>query len=222
VSYETVDSARKSLIYLWRHQAQRTAAYPNPASNPRQDALLRDAIDDYEVSLVYDQSIIGSALSDFCSVRDPYTEKEFIQMITHTWCQRPMRQLKGKRLYQSAGRYRHIREHLCLFARHHMLLRDEDARNLNLSNIFSIQTRHSATGSDIATGLTFCLSRGKTNRNGVKLYATAFRHRRFYRCTVGAFAFYMLERFMVMLLNNCCRLLSMLRPQIINITVFSK
>ncbi|KAF9122110.1 hypothetical protein BGX30_002203 [Mortierella sp. GBA39] len=60
VSYETVDSARKSLIYLWRHQAQRTATYPNPASNPRQDAPLRDAIDQYEVSLVYDQSFVGS------------------------------------------------------------------------------------------------------------------------------------------------------------------
>jgi len=219
VSYETVDNARKSLIYLWKHQAQRTAAYPNPASNPRQDAPLRDAIDDYEVALVYDQAFIGSTRSDSCSIRDPYTEKEFIRMITHTWCQRPMRQLKGKRFYQSAGRYRHIREHLCLLARHHMLLRDEDARNLNLSDIFSIQTRHSATGSAIATGLTFCLSRGKTNRKGVKLYATAFRHKRFYRCTVAAFAFYMLERFMVRALNNCHCPLNMSRLHFINVVL---
>jgi hypothetical protein len=78
-----------------------------------------------------------------------------------------------------------------------MLLRDEDIRNLNLADTFNIQTMHPAPGSRLASGLVFCFSRGKTNTKGVKLYATAFRHKNFLRCTVSAFAFYMLERFQV-------------------------
>ncbi|KAF9176257.1 hypothetical protein BGZ49_006465, partial [Haplosporangium sp. Z 27] len=77
-----------------------------------------------------------------------------------------------------------------------MLLRDEDIRNLNLVDIFNIQTKHHAPGSMLASGLVFCFIRGKTNRKGIKMYATAFRHKNFLRCTMGAFAFYMLERFM--------------------------
>ncbi|KAF9939591.1 hypothetical protein BGZ65_010101 [Modicella reniformis] len=104
-------------------------------------------------------------------------------------------ELKAKRTYDATSRFQYIREHLCLLARHHLLLRDEDIRNLNLSDIFNIQMRHHAPGSSLASGLVFCLSRGKTNKKGVKLYATAFRHKNFLRCTVAAFAFYMLERF---------------------------
>lgn len=72
-----------------------------------------------------------------------------------------------------------------------MLLRDEDIRNLNFSDIFDIQTRYPAAGSSLASGLVS----GKTNKKGVKLYATAFRHKIFLRCNVATFAFYILERF---------------------------
>ncbi|KAG0010297.1 hypothetical protein BGZ82_003515, partial [Podila clonocystis] len=80
-------------------------------------------------------------------------------------------------------------------ARHHMVLRDEDIRNLKLSDTFCIQQKHNAHGSQLATGLVFAISRGKTNKHRVRLFATAFRHKDFLRCTVGAFAFYMFERF---------------------------
>jgi len=102
-----------------------------------------------------------------------------------------------KRIYKNQKRFQFMRERLCLLARHHMLLRDEDIRNLDLANTFNIQTRHPAPGSTLASGIVFCLTRGKTNHKGVELYATAYRHKNFLRCTMGGFAFYMLERFQV-------------------------
>ncbi|GJJ69211.1 hypothetical protein EMPS_01557 [Entomortierella parvispora] len=63
--------------------------------------------------------------------------------------------------------------------------------------MFCIQAKHPGAGSDLATGIVCCISRGKTNKKGVKLYSTVFRHKNVLRCTVGGFAFYMLERWQV-------------------------
>jgi hypothetical protein len=109
----------------------------------------------------------------------------------------PLRQSPGKRTYNRRRRFQYMRERFCLLARHHMLLRDEDIRNLNLANTFNIQTMHPAPGSSLASGIVFCITRGKTNHKGIELYATAYRHKNFLRCTMGGFAFYMLERFQV-------------------------
>lgn len=127
-------------------------------------------------------------------------------MATYTWQQQPVHRTKGVRKYKCITRFPHIRERLCILARHHMLLRDEDIRNLNLSDVFATLNRKNAHGSIWACGLTFCLRRGKTNKKGTMLYATTFRHKDFRRCTVGAFAFYMLERFMVC--KNICFLVA--------------
>ncbi|KAF9108857.1 hypothetical protein BGX27_008193, partial [Mortierella sp. AM989] len=60
----------------------------------------------------------------------------------------------GKRIYiRKQCRFLHMRERLCLLARHHLVLRDEDIRNINLSSVFNIQTMHSAPGSRLASGL---------------------------------------------------------------------
>lgn len=120
----------------------------------------------------------------------------------YVWQQQPVHRTKGVRKYKCITRFPHIRERLCILARHHMLLRDEDIRNLNLSDVFATLDRKNAHGSTWACGLTFCLRRGKTKKKGAMLYATTFRHKDFRRCTVGAFAFYMLERFIVC--KNTC------------------
>jgi len=78
-----------------------------------------------------------------------------------------------------------------------MLLRDEDIRNLAISDVFCTLRRHTVPGSTQALGLVFSLRKGKTNQTGENMYATAFRHKNFLRCTVAAFAFYMFERFQV-------------------------
>jgi len=118
-------------------------------------------------------------------------------MMAFTWRMLSPRPVKGARTYRGTSRFPHTRERLCLAARHHMLLRDEDIRNLNLSDTFHIMQRHPCPGSQLPLGLVFCITRGKANNTGVKLHATAFRHKDFLRCTMGAFAFYMFERFMV-------------------------
>jgi hypothetical protein len=109
----------------------------------------------------------------------------------------PARKGAVGRTYNGRARFPHIRERFCMTARHHMVLRDEDIRNLKLSDTFCIQQRHNTHGSQLATGLVFAISRGKTNKHRVRLFATAFRHKDFLRCAVGAFAFYMFERFHV-------------------------
>ncbi|KAG0339721.1 hypothetical protein BG005_003410, partial [Podila minutissima] len=196
LSAGTVLNIRKALQYLWKHQSAPTTAYPNPAPNPKNDIPLNEAINNYGVALVYGKISSGSTTrTATCAVRNPYSEKLFLRMLSYTWRMLPAPQALGKRIYKNQKRFQYMRERLCLLARHHMLLRDEDIRNLDLANTFNIQTRHPAPGSTLASGIVFCLTRGKTNRKGVELYATAYRHKNFLWCTMGGFAFYMLERF---------------------------
>ena len=189
--------ARKALIFLWKEQCSRLAPLPSLQPNPRKDIPLMKAIDDYEVKLVYDSVNQSDHRATACSIRDPYIPSEFIRMLSFLWRELPPIQRKGKRSYNRTTRYQHMRERLCLLARHHMLLRDEDIRNANLSDTFSLLQRNSAPGSGTALGLVFCLPRGKTNKKGENMYATTFRHKSINRCTVGGFAFYMFERFEV-------------------------
>lgn len=99
--------------------------------------------------------------------------------------------------YNGCAWFPHMREWFCMTAWHHMVLRDEDIRNLKLSDTFCIQQKHNTHGSQLATGLVFAILHGKTNKQRVRLFATAFRHKDFLQCTVGAFAFYMFEWFHV-------------------------
>ncbi|KAF9562915.1 hypothetical protein BGW38_008966, partial [Lunasporangiospora selenospora] len=39
-----------------------------------------------------------------------------------------------------------------------MLLRDQDLRGLNISDLFNIQQQHPVKGSSLASGLVFCIS----------------------------------------------------------------
>ncbi|KAK3833241.1 MAG: hypothetical protein J3R72DRAFT_231522 [Linnemannia gamsii] len=202
----TVDNYRKACIYLWKLQSQRTTLCPNPAPNPRSDSPLNAAISDYGVRLVYAKASIGTTRDTLCEARDTYDGNKLVRMAMYTWKQQPVHRTKGIRKYSSITRFPYIRERLCILARHHMLLSDEDIRNLNFSDVFSTLNCKNATGSTWACGLTFCLRRDRPNKKGAMLYATAFRHKDFRRCTVGAFAFYMLERFMVCIysVNSYC------------------
>lgn len=198
MGFEAVDMARKALIYLWKEQCSRLAPLPSMEPNPRKDIPLMRAIDGYEVKLVYDSATQSDIRTTACSIRDPYTNAQFLRMLSFLWRGVPPVRQQGKRPYNGARRYQHIRERLCLLARHHMLLRDEDIRNASLSDAFSLQERNALPGSGTALGVVLCLPRGKTNKKGENMYATAFRHKIPHRCTVGGFAFYLFERFEVL------------------------
>lgn len=188
-------------MFLWDLQRTRTCTFPNNERSPRDDPLIRKAYREYKQSLVYDEEFKGSTRQGTCAVRDPYTERQFITMLAFTWRQQAPLPLpdsaRVKRRYDTTTRFPHIREHFCITARHHMVLRDEDLRNINLSDCFSVDRTRPVPGSNRALGLVFCFHRGKTNTDGKKVYAAAFRHKNFLRCPFGAFAFYMLERFQV-------------------------
>ncbi|KAG0345620.1 hypothetical protein BG004_003464 [Podila humilis] len=143
----TVDNCRKACIYLWKLQIQRTTKCPNPAPNPRSDRRLDDAINTYGDRLVYNKVTTGTARNTACD--------KLIRMATYTWQQQPVRRAKGVRKYSCITRFPYIRERLCILARHHMLLRDEDIRNLNLSDVFATLQCQNAKGSRWARGLTF-------------------------------------------------------------------
>ncbi|KAF9124408.1 hypothetical protein BGX30_000959, partial [Mortierella sp. GBA39] len=187
LSLGTVDNYRKACIYLWKLQNQMITLCPYPAPNPPSDEPLDDAINAYGVRLIYDKATIGTTRNTACN--------KLLLMATYTWKQQPVHRIKGVRKYKCIARFPHMCERLCILVRHHMLLRDEDIRNLNLSDVFATLNRKKAHGSTWACGLTSCLRRDKTNKKGAMLYATTFRHKDFRRCAVGAIAFYMLERF---------------------------
>ncbi|KAF9572075.1 hypothetical protein BGW38_008553, partial [Lunasporangiospora selenospora] len=191
----TAKNIKKAFIYLWLEQRASNIPYPNQAPHPGTDRALTKAIEQYTKSLVIERAITGTTRSSTCAGRDAYSEKQLLRMSSYLWRELPLPQQKGNRRYNARNRFQYMRERFCLLARHHMLLRDQDLRGLNISDLFNIQQRHPAKGSSLASGLVFCISHGKTNPNGVNVYATAFRHKNFLRCTVGAFAFYMLERF---------------------------
>ncbi|KAF9944770.1 hypothetical protein BGZ70_004355, partial [Mortierella alpina] len=141
----SVKNCRTAIHYLWREQSSRNTRCPNPASHPKEDLLLRNAIKSYEARLVVTNTTTGQVRTTSCAVRDPYTSRQFLHMIAFTWRMIPIPQEPGKRSYDSK-RFPYIREHLNLLARHHMLLRDEDIRNLAISDVFSAFTRHIVRG----------------------------------------------------------------------------
>ncbi|KAF9898891.1 hypothetical protein EC991_010149 [Linnemannia zychae] len=99
---------------------------------------------------IRDEGFKGTTRQGTCLVRDPYTERQLIMMLAFTWCQqaplpasRSTDPVNGKRRYDSSSRFPHIREHFCISARHHIVLRDEDLRNINLSDCFSLDATRS-------------------------------------------------------------------------------
>ena len=96
LSAGTVANIRKAIQYLWKHQSASTTACPNPAPNPRSDIALNEAIGNYGVALVYGKITTGSTTrTATCSVRNPYTEKLFLRMLSYTWRMLPAPQGPG-------------------------------------------------------------------------------------------------------------------------------
>ncbi|KAF9081865.1 hypothetical protein BGX27_004744, partial [Mortierella sp. AM989] len=129
VRVETVETARKSLIYLWRQQNARTSPYPNPAPNPRNNIPLKDAIAEYETRLIYARSAAGTVRTTACSIRDPYSATLFLRMISFTWRMlAPLRQ-KGRRSYNANNRFQ-LASGILLFVGEFMKLKEADWRKL--------------------------------------------------------------------------------------------
>ncbi|KAG9061331.1 hypothetical protein KI688_007309 [Linnemannia hyalina] len=144
----TTETASKAMAFLWKLQRERTCLFANNEPSSRDKGLTRKAYRKYRERLVVSEEFKGSTRQ----AREPYTERQLITMLayvasasapsfsTRAWreTEEPLRHLNT---------ILHIREHICLAARHSMILRDEDLRHLNLTDVISIDRTRSVRGS---------------------------------------------------------------------------
>jgi hypothetical protein len=187
VGHAVLDNARKALRYLAECQAGRLV-HPNTAytSSTNNNADVKKMIDRHlENDLIRGTMKARQDKGESCKFRDSYSNVEHLRMLSYTW--------------SNAGLVTAplIREHLAVAASHGMLLRGEDLRGLAFANCFIQQIPKGRLDSHPVHMLTFVLEEGKTIVGERKEYAGAVRHEDVRRCVVGAFAFYVYDRFHV-------------------------
>ena len=102
-----------------------------------------------------------------------------------------------------------MRLHLALAIRHAMVLRDEDLRGINYSDIFMDPAANRVGGTQKLVYLMVNFHKGKNNKRGKMLYGVSCRHTDVRRCSVGALGFYFYDLFHVslkilfMMMNDC-------------------
>ena len=190
LAYQTVVMARKAITYLHVRQIGRQEtptlkrnAFPLITGSD----LIKTLFDSYKQSLVYGQFGSGRDPTANCILRNSYDREQHLRMLVDTW-----QSLDNTALLLA------LREHFAIAARHAMLLRDEDLRNLNQSDCFFKELTHvQHVGTQKILALVFCLHKGKTNQSGDAQYSVAVRHADVRRCAIGAMAFYFFERWTV-------------------------
>ena len=154
---------------------RRDVSWPSPKKTKQLIDLLKNHVPD----LVYDQVNRSANRAAHCVIRDSYKSGEFIRIL--------------KALWDSSSRTS-LREMFSISSRHHMLLRDQDLRNLNFADCFcTIIPKKQHKGSQQAVALVFSLDKGKTLKEGETKFACAMRHENILRCPFSVFAFLMLS-----------------------------
>lgn len=173
---EAVNQYRKVLMYLHDFQSERRAI---EWESPKKTKELKELIKKYEHDLVYDQIQTKADRGAHCVIRDSYKSGEFIRVLKSLWI---------------SDNGSSLREMFSISSRHHMLLRDQDLRNLNFSDCFcTIIPKKQHRGNQQAVALVFSLDKGKTLKEGEVKFACAMRHENLFRCPFSAFAFFMLN-----------------------------
>lgn len=177
IGIESVTQYKKALMALPDYQfATRQITWPSPKVCKE----VKNIIKEYSAKLIYDQVQTHADRAAHCIIRDSYRVGQLIRILLDLWC-------SNERL--------HLRERFSIAARHHMLLRDQNLRNLNFSDCFStIISRTQHRGVQQAVALLFCLDKGKTLKVGEVKFACATRYYNLYRCPFSAFAFYMFSK----------------------------
>lgn len=173
LSIESVNQYKKAIMFLYELQSEYRVV---PWSAPKTKELV-DLIKEYERNLVYDQVQTRGNRAAHCVIRDSYKPGELIKILKTLWI--------------SNGETS-LREMFSISSRHHMLLRDQDLRNLNFADCFcNVIPRQQHRGAQQAVALIFSLDKGKTLKEGEVKFACAMRHENVFRCPIGAFAFFM-------------------------------
>jgi hypothetical protein len=178
--------AKKALRRLYDLQFKRNQLSCSP---PTEGSKYRDIVQRYRDGQVQQNFQSTHIQSTDCAIRDSHNSSKFNDMVSYLW-EKKFQEVRGPDL--------HYRELFCMTSRHNMLLRDEDLRNLNLSDCFaSIVTKPRLPGVQQLVLLTFKLNRGKTNPGNQNWYGYCLRHEDVRRCSFSAFAFYMFQLWQV-------------------------
>lgn len=180
IGIKSVKQYKKALTALHEFQVTtRGIAWPFPKICKE----VKNVIKQYDTNLIYEQVQTNVDRAAHRIIRDSHNIGQFIKILLDLWC--------------SNGKH-HLRERFSISVRHHMLLRNQDLRNLNFSDCFStIISRTQHRGVQQAVALLFCMDKGKTLKDSEVKFACAMRHSNFYRCPFGVFAFYMSSKLQV-------------------------
>lgn len=182
---ESINQYKKVLMFLHEFQSsRREVEWPSPKKTKEIIELIKK----YEHDLVYDQVQTNVDRAAHCVIRDSYKSGELIRILKSLW---------------SSSADSGLREMFSISSRHHMLLRDQDLRNLNFADCFcTIIPKKQHKGIQQALALVFSLDKGKTLKEGEVKFACAMRHENVFRCPFSAFAFFMFSVLQVCLQNN--------------------
>jgi hypothetical protein len=151
IGIETVKQFRKALMFLHSFQFERRSIeWGSPKSNTELKALIKA----YQENLLYDHLQTNRDRAAHCVIRDSYKPGQMIKLLKMLWAE---------------GKKTSLRDMFSISARHHMLLRDQDLRNLNFADCFhTIISRKQQ-----AIALVFSMDKGKTLKDGEIRFACA-------------------------------------------------
>ena len=184
----TVRGVVKALVSEW--EKQRAQGF-NKYEHPGRSLIVKTIMAQYERRLIQVKITASLDRAANCPLRDVYSVDKYVEMMAKLW--RPVINKKYRALRDT-----HIATRMSIALRHQMVLRDQDVRDLDLADCFSVSVHKSVRGvlSPIF-GLVFSYRTGKSVTGGTTQFAVALRHREYARCAVGAFAFHLFERFHV-------------------------
>ncbi|GJJ71712.1 hypothetical protein EMPS_04069 [Entomortierella parvispora] len=180
----TMDQALKAIVHLQTRQSNRITD-PNKAEHLRKSKAIKETLSKYNNDLVIGELVNHRNWSASCGIRNTYTIDEHIRCLLDAW-QQPVSETSSS-----------MRLHLSLAIRHAMLLRDEDLRGLNYSDIFMDPSINRIGGTQNLVFLMANFHKGKNNQGGKMLYGVSCRHTDVRRCSVGALGFYFYDLFHV-------------------------
>jgi len=186
----TARGVLKALVNLWEQQR---ASGKNSFEHPGKSLVVKSVMDRYERKLVAAKVTASLDRGANCPLRDVYSIQQFVEMMARLW--RPVKE-KGFKILESSN----ISTRMSLALRHQMCLRDQDIRDLDLADCFSVRVRARKGLRGVAKsvlGLVFSFKTGKSVTAGATQFSIALRHKEFARCAVGAFAFHLFQRFHV-------------------------
>ncbi|OAD65350.1 hypothetical protein PHYBLDRAFT_153601 [Phycomyces blakesleeanus NRRL 1555(-)] len=168
IGLRTEDNKERQLTLL----QSREVGWPSSKKTKEAIELLK-----YKHDLVYDKVQTNIDRAAHYVIRDSYKSGKLIRVLKSLW---------------TSDSKSGLCEMFSISSCHHILLRDQDLRNLNFAYCFcTIIPKKQHKEMQQALALVFSLDKGKTLKEGKVKFACAICHENVFRCPFGAFAFFM-------------------------------